>query len=112
MIVANAGDSHVVLCQNGKAYRLSETHNTTNETENDRIKTKGGFIVNGRVCGTHQVTRGLGDHHLKNYIIAEPHIIEINIEDLGEYLILASDGVSSITLYMNDKLKPISSGTG
>ena len=95
LLVANAGDSHIVLSQNGKAKRLSETHNTTNDNERDRITSKGGFIINHRVAGTHQVTRGLGDCSLKSYIIPDPYIREIKLEKEHEFLIIGSDGVSS-----------------
>jgi len=102
-IVANAGDSHIVLIRNGKAHRLTATHNTTNDQERVRIESNGGEIRNNRVSGSHQVTRGFGDHHLKSYIISEPCVIEVDIGDLDRYLILGSDGVSNlIVIYKSD----------
>jgi len=96
LLIANAGDSRIILSANGKARCLSETHNTTNNKEIDRIiSTPGGFISRERVCGTHQVTRGLGDYHLKKYIIAEPYTAEIIIGESDEFLIIGSDGVSA-----------------
>ena len=104
LIVANAGDSHVVLCRNDKSHCLSETHNTTNIKERERIESEGGSIINNRVCGTHQVTRGLGDYRLKKHIIAKPYMIEIDIQESDKYLILGSDGVSSILLTHLNKI--------
>ena len=95
LLIANAGDSRIILSISGKAHCLSETHNTTNNIEKDRItSTPGGFISRDRVYGTHQVTRGLGDYHLKEYIIAKPYTAEIIIGELDEFLIIGSDGVS------------------
>ena len=95
LLIANTGDSRIVISISGKAHYLSETHNTTNSKEKDRItSTPGGFISGDRVYGTHQVTRGLGDYHLKKYIIAKPYTAEIIIGELDEFLIIGSDGVS------------------
>lgn len=49
---ANAGDSRIVLCRNGKAMRLTCDHKALNNVdEQKRIKEAGGFIAHGRVNG-------------------------------------------------------------
>lgn len=46
-----------------------------------------------RVQGSLAVTRGIGDAHLKRWVIAEPETRAIRIEPQHEFLILASDGL-------------------
>lgn len=59
---------------------------------------QGGYVdlCNGsvwRVQGSLAVTRGIGDAHLKQWVIAEPETRAIRIEPRHEFLILASDGL-------------------
>ena len=63
---ANAGDSRAILGQGGKATPLSFDHKPTNPTERLRI-TKAGSFVNGegRVDGSLNLSRAIGDHHHK-----------------------------------------------
>lgn len=46
-----------------------------------------------RIQGSLAVSRGIGDQHLKQWVIAEPETTIINIEPECEFLILASDGL-------------------
>jgi len=91
--VANAGDSRAILNRGGKAQCLSVDHKATNEEEAQRITSVGGFIRNERVNGLVAITRSLGDHCMKSFIIGDPHLetVELNPED--SFLILACDGV-------------------
>lgn len=58
---------------------------------------QGGYVdlCNGvwRVQGSLAVTRGIGDAHLKQWVIAEPETRSFPIEPRHEFLILASDGL-------------------
>lgn len=46
-----------------------------------------------RVQGSLAVSRGIGDRHLKQWVIAEPETKIIRIKPEYEFLILASDGL-------------------
>ncbi|GCC35009.1 hypothetical protein chiPu_0013487 [Chiloscyllium punctatum] len=97
--IANAGDVHAVLCKNGKGYRLTENHSTSNRKERKRIHRSGGTISkneqHGLVEGFIQSTRGLGYHgdpKLKTSIVPIPYTVSVPIDSTCQFLILASSG--------------------
>ncbi|XP_078056499.1 uncharacterized protein LOC144480782 [Mustelus asterias] len=97
--IANAGDVHAVLCRNGKGYRLTENHSTSNRKECKRILLAGGTISkneqHGLVEGFIQSTRGLGFHgdpKLKTSIVPIPHTASVPIDSSCQFLVLASSG--------------------
>jgi serine/threonine protein phosphatase PrpC len=63
---ANVGDTRCVLISNSGCKRLSHDHNCNDDNEINRIKKKGGNIINDRVQGKLSLTRALGDFSLKN----------------------------------------------
>ncbi|KAF3789844.1 putative protein phosphatase 2C 58 [Nymphaea thermarum] len=102
LIVANAGDSRCVISRKGQAYNLSRDHKPDLEVERDRILKAGGFIHGGRVNGSLNLARAIGDVEFKQnkYLPAEKQIItanpDINTVDLcddDDFLVLACDGV-------------------
>ena len=98
LYTANVGDARIVLCRNGKALRLSYDHKGMDENEGRRISKAGGLILNNRVNGVLAVTRALGDSYLKDLVTGHPYTTETVIQpDQDEFLILACDGVSSLT---------------
>lgn len=78
---ANAGDARAVLCHQGTTTRLSRDHRGDDPDEAERIKKSGGIIFKGRVLGVLAVSRSLGDHCMKNFVIAKPHYNEITINN-------------------------------
>ena len=50
-------------------------------------------MTRGRVLGILAVARSFGDHGMKDFVLAQPHICEVNL-DLKHhpFLILACDG--------------------
>jgi serine/threonine protein phosphatase PrpC len=105
---ANVGDSRaVIICQNGNideectinkgyyAKRLSYDHRAEDENEQKRIKDAGGFVIKSRVLGILAVSRSFGDHGMKDFVTANPHVSEIDLNNNGDcpFLILACDGV-------------------
>ena len=46
-----------------------------------------------RIQGSLAVSRGIGDRHLKQWVIAEPETKVLRIESEHDLLILASDGL-------------------
>jgi serine/threonine protein phosphatase PrpC len=107
IITANAGDSRIVLGHEGQASRLTYDHGVEDPLEIARIERAGGFLFKGRVLGVLAVTRSLGDHMLKDYVIAHPTVNERRLElNSGEgnsinnnrstaptFLIIACDGL-------------------
>ncbi|KAK2355257.1 protein-serine/threonine phosphatase [Trifolium repens] len=96
LVVANIGDSRAVLSENGVAIPLSVDHEPT--IESDDIKNRGGFVSTfpgdvPRVDGQLAVSRAFGDKSLKVHMTSEPHVTVKVIDDGGEFVILASDGL-------------------
>ncbi|KAL6562677.1 hypothetical protein OROGR_003684 [Orobanche gracilis] len=97
MIVSNLGDCGAVLCRDGIAEAITTDHNPGLEDERRRIEENGGYVEfhrgSWRVHETLAVSRSIGDAHLKDWVIAEPHTKIIRLTPDMEYLILASDGL-------------------
>ncbi|CAN6320364.1 unnamed protein product [Urochloa humidicola] len=97
LVVSNAGDCRAVLSRAGKAEALTSDHRASREDEKERIENLGGFVVNyrgtWRVQGSLAVSRGIGDAHLKQWIVADPDTTTLLVDQQCEFLILASDGL-------------------
>lgn len=93
LLSANAGDARAVLNRGGSALRLSYDHKGSDEGETARIVAAGGFVVVNRVNGILAVTRSLGDHAMKDYVIGEPFLHQVTLEPTDTHLILACDGL-------------------
>ncbi|KAK8683637.1 hypothetical protein V6N13_039691 [Hibiscus sabdariffa] len=97
LLVSNAGDCRAVLSRGGTAEALTSDHRPSREDERNRIHSLGGYVdlCRGvwRVHGSLAVSRAIGDHHLKPWVIAEPETKIVSIEPECEFLILASDGL-------------------
>ncbi|EER95033.1 hypothetical protein BDA96_01G432800 [Sorghum bicolor] len=97
LVVSNAGDCRAVLSRAGKAEALTSDHRASREDEKERIENLGGFVVNyrgtWRVQGSLAVSRGIGDGHLKQWVVADPDTRTVLVDQQCEFLILASDGL-------------------
>jgi serine/threonine protein phosphatase PrpC len=97
IIISNAGDCRAVICDNGIAKALTSDHRPSREDEKSRIESLGGYVdfCHGilRIQGSLAVSRGIGDAHLKKWVIAEPETQILSITSESEFLILASDGL-------------------
>ncbi|CAL0309668.1 unnamed protein product [Lupinus luteus] len=97
LIVSNVGDCRAIISRGGVAEALTSDHRPSREDERQRIETQGGYvdIFHGvwRIQGSLAVSRGIGDRHLKQWVIAEPETTMLRIEPLHDLLILASDGL-------------------
>ena len=99
---ANAGDSRVVMCKNGKAFEKSQDHKPELDSEKTRIYKADGWISDGRVKGNLNLTRGFGDLEYKQnkklkpedqMITANPDIqIEYYTKDI-DFVIIGCDGI-------------------
>ena len=100
-MVANAGDSRCVLSRDGKAVALTEDHKPNNEEEFSRIMKAGGFVADGLVNGSLNLSRALGDLEYKQaqlppeeqMVTANPEIRTLRLTHDDEFLILACDGI-------------------
>ncbi|KAL2321490.1 hypothetical protein Fmac_025869 [Flemingia macrophylla] len=102
LVVANAGDSRCVLSRKGQAHNLSKDHKPDLEAEKDRILKAGGFIQVGRVNGSLNLARAIGDMEFKQnkylpaekqIVTAEPDITSVELCDDDEFLVIACDGI-------------------
>ncbi|KAF2072164.1 hypothetical protein CYY_006523 [Polysphondylium violaceum] len=97
LYVANAGDARAVICHNKVAERLSYDHKGSDSDETKRIMDAGGFVVNNRVNGILAVTRSLGDHSMKEYVVGDPYKTSVKLDSNYTHLILACDGLWDVT---------------
>lgn len=102
---ANAGDSmSMIITNNGKAIMCSDEHKA--DHEKDRIQSLGGIVTYwdgvGRVNGTLNVSRSIGDYYMKKFVISDPYIKQVNT-DIIKYIVVASDGIWDV--YEPDELK-------
>lgn len=102
LFVANAGDSRCVISRKGQAYNLSRDHKPELEAERERILKAGGFIHAGRVNGSLNLARAIGDMEFKQnkflpadkqIVTAKPDINTVELCDDDEFLVLACDGI-------------------
>ncbi|EPS67447.1 hypothetical protein M569_07325, partial [Genlisea aurea] len=100
--VANAGDSRCVLSRKGKAYDLSKDHKPHLAVEKKRILEAGGFIQFGRVNGSLNLARAIGDMELKQnkslpaekqIVTADPDIVTVGLTEDDDFVIIACDGI-------------------
>ncbi|XP_044510261.1 probable protein phosphatase 2C 10 isoform X1 [Mangifera indica] len=102
--VANVGDSRAVLSSGGQAVQMTTDHEPN--TERGIIENKGGFVSNmpgdvPRVNGQLAVSRAFGDKSLKSHLRSDPDIQDITIDVCTDILILASDGLWKVNLFMS-----------
>ncbi|XP_059658260.1 probable protein phosphatase 2C 60 isoform X2 [Cornus florida] len=102
LLVANAGDSRCVISRNGQAYNLSRDHKPDLEVERERILKAGGFIHAGRVNGSLNLARAIGDMEFKQnkflpaekqIVTANPDINTVELCDDDDFMVLACDGI-------------------
>ncbi|GFP93562.1 probable protein phosphatase 2c 60 [Phtheirospermum japonicum] len=102
LLVANAGDSRCVMSRKGQAYDLSKDHKPDIAAEKRRILEAGGYVQYGRVNGSLNLARAIGDMEMKQnkslpaekqIVTADPDIVTIERSDDDEFLIIACDGI-------------------
>mmetsp|Transcript_8908 Transcript_8908/g.25667 ORF Transcript_8908/g.25667 Transcript_8908/m.25667 type:complete len:709 (-) Transcript_8908:55-2181(-) len=102
LLVANAGDSRCVCSKEGEAVALSEDHKPDDPEELARIIKAGGFVAQGRINGSLNLSRAVGDLEFKlnrecgpeeQAVTAAPDVREVQLEEGYEFLVLACDGI-------------------
>ncbi len=90
--VANVGDSGAAIEENGKAVQLSESAKPTIQKYYEEILTRGGIVKYGRVDGSLDMARSIGDIHHPS-VSARPTIKKHVIDKSANHLIIACDGL-------------------
>lgn len=96
LYVANVGDSRTIISKAGKAIPLSEDHKPNRSDERKRIESAGGVVMwagTWRVGGVLAMSRAFGNRMLKQFVVAEPEIQDLEVDEELELLVLASDGL-------------------
>nr|CAB3460864.1 unnamed protein product [Digitaria exilis] len=96
LVIANCGDSRVVLCRGKEPAAWSTDHKPDRKDERARIEALGGKVIqwNGyRVSGILAMSRSIGDRYLKPFVIPKPEVTVIPRAKDDDCLILASDGL-------------------
>lgn len=95
--VAHTGDSRAVLMRQGVAVPLTSDHKPDRPDEMARIERANGKVVyksgGFRVMGLLAMSRAMGDHFLRPWVLPEPEIACVPRTEADELLMLASDGV-------------------
>ncbi|EFJ44479.1 hypothetical protein VOLCADRAFT_121292 [Volvox carteri f. nagariensis] len=91
--IGNCGDSRALLCREREAVALSLDHKATRVDEVSRVEQAGGYVWWDRVMGELAVSRAIGDHCLRPFVIAEPEITSVLRRPEDQLLIMASDGL-------------------
>ena len=103
-LVANAGDTRVMIGTENSFFFLTKDHKPDLPEEKARIESLGGRVISlgvPRVEGVLAMSRALGDAGLKPYVSGEPRIVEGYLGNENDYAVLACDGVWD-TLAPND----------
>jgi protein phosphatase 1G len=102
LFVANAGDSRCIMSRRGKAIDLSVDHKPELDHEKQRIESAGGFVFAGRVNGSLNLTRAIGDMEFKyrpdlppdkQIVTCCPDVKQVDLGPEDEFLVLACDGI-------------------
>ncbi|VVT49463.1 uncharacterized protein SAPINGB_P002282 [Magnusiomyces paraingens] len=93
LYTANVGDSRIVLCRGGRAFRLSYDHKGSDAVEAARITAAGGLMIANRVNGMLAVTRALGDRYMKSLVSGSPYTTRTVLGPTDEFIIVACDGL-------------------
>lgn len=95
--IANVGDSRIAVRLNSNRFVFTEDHKPHIETERRRIVSIGGVIMpdnagHMRINGVLNVSRSVGDHGLRPFVIPTPDVYHVPRKD-AIYAIIASDGL-------------------
>lgn len=106
LYLSHVGDCRAMLCRDGLPAYVTRDHSPLVAAERERVVARGGVVKEDhrgvvRVMVDQgktwrwglMMTRCLGDHHMKQYLTAEPEVTCLDLCGDHSYLLLASDGV-------------------
>ena len=119
LIIANIGDSRILLFKNGKIFFETEEHKPNSEKEKERIKNSGGQIYQSQsliplgqkislpwrvLPGRLSVSRTFGDIQAKiekfggktGVIIPYPDITEFDLDENYDFMVIGCDGIFDV----------------
>ena len=76
---ANVGNVRAILSRKSHAVRISEEHRATEPKEVKRLEECKAVVRDGLVNGKSIISRALGDHVLKQWIIGSPYYVEFDL---------------------------------
>lgn len=94
---SNCGDALIACKTSQGVYLKAQEHKVANEIE--RLESLGGLVTYwdgcARIYGCLNISRAIGDHALKKYVVNTPYITSLKIESSNaiEWICLASDGL-------------------
>jgi protein phosphatase 2C len=97
VFAANAGDSRAILKTGGQVVALTRDHKPESADERARIQAAGGWVAwDGhchRVNGSLNLSRSLGDWHLRPAMTPSPEVRFWQRREGDQYVLVASDGL-------------------
>lgn len=117
LVVANVGDTEIILSRGGEPLVLTVKHNPQKSPEEaERIKAAGGRLMHNRVCHPRfnpivcslAVSRAIGDAGFKlekftggnsSGVIATPHTRRVPLTAADEFLVIGCDGLWDVMGY-------------
>ena len=94
---ANTGDTRAILGCSSKAVRLNRDHTPKDESEAKRLQQCQAYVKSDfRVQKLSRLSRALGDHLLKKWVISTPHFSEHQLVPEQDILLLLSRSVAAV----------------
>jgi len=93
LTVAHVGDSRALLVTPTRVETLTTDHSATAASEAERIQRAGGYVLNKRVSGSLAISRAIGDIIYKQFIVAEPDVVTLEVDEENSFLVLGTDGL-------------------
>ena len=97
LYVSNVGDTRAILCRLSETIRLTKDHIPSAEEERKRLAESQSFVnSSNNTRGLFRLSRALGSHLLKQWIISKPDYMELDLTQQDSMVILVSHGVSEV----------------
>lgn len=98
IVTANCGDSSIIIGYTKGFDILSNDHKVGDPNEMERLRKQGAIITvvpgdTPRINSMLNLSRSLGDAHLKQYVLPNPFMSIIPISSKIQYILIASDGL-------------------
>jgi len=91
LLIANVGDTEIIICNNGKAAVLTRKHTIHDKDEVHRIRQSGAYVSQSlKLNNIFLHTRAFGHFNLLPSINAGPYSEIIKLQDTDEFIIIAS----------------------
>lgn len=92
----NVGDSRaIVVKMDGSIFPLTVDHKPDTQEEIDRIRLRGGFVMDKRTSGVLSMSRSLGDFGVRG-IVPTPSFIDYNAQPNDFRVVMCCDGVFDV----------------